>query len=103
MARVNIFQFYVVSNMNRDKRKACLENNIDLLIDDSISNCSNVSNCGIETILIGNNEIKNITSLSNWKEIYKYIKNNFKQVEKSHIKMHYADDDFFVKKVDRGE
>lgn len=60
----------------RDKRKACLENNIDLLIDDSISNCLNVSNCGIETILIGNNGIKNIISLSNWKEIYKYIKNN---------------------------
>ena len=35
--------------------------------------------------------------------IYKYIKNNFKQVEKLPIKMHYADDDFFVKKVDRGE
>ena len=33
-----------------------------------------------------------------------YIKNNFKQVESLPIKMHYADDDdFFVKKVDRGE
>ena len=32
-----------------------------------------------------------------------YFKNNFKQVESLPEKMHYADDDdFFVKKVDRG-
>ena len=47
----------------RDKGQACIENNIDLLIDDSISNCSSVYNCGIEAIMISNeknsnNEIK---------------------------------------------
>lgn len=38
------------------------------------------------------------------KEAHKfYFKNNFKQVESLPEKMHYADDDdFFVKKVDRG-
>lgn len=58
-----------------DKSTVCLENHIDLLIDDSISNCLNVSNCGIETINIGNknNETDHIKSFSTWKEISDYI------------------------------
>ena len=37
-----------------EKSEKCIENNIELLIDDSISNCLNVDNLGIDTIIIGN-------------------------------------------------
>ena len=37
-----------------DKRRACLENDIVLLIDDNISNYLNVTNVGIDAIIIGN-------------------------------------------------
>ena len=40
----------------RDKKTVCLENSIDLLIDDSISNCLNVSSAGIQTLTIGNDK-----------------------------------------------
>lgn len=61
----------------RDKAKVCVENNIDILIDDSISNCSCVYNCGIEAIMISNEKNSNneIKTFYNWKEIYNYIKN----------------------------
>ena len=59
----------------RDKAKVCVENNIDLLIDDSISHCSSVYNCGIEAIMISNEKNSNneIKTFYNWKEIYNYI------------------------------
>lgn len=58
----------------RDKGKVCIENNIDLLIDDSISNCLNVDNLGIDTIIIGNKNDRGIKNINNWQEIYEYIK-----------------------------
>ena len=61
----------------RDKKIACLENNIALLIDDSISNCLNVANVGIDAIIIGNKNNSKIKSVDNWQEIYDYIKNDF--------------------------
>ena len=60
----------------RDKRRACLENNIALLIDDNISNCLNVSNVGIDAIIIGNKNNNTIKIVDNWQEIYDYIKND---------------------------
>lgn len=60
----------------RDKGKACIENNIDLLIDDSISNCLKVNSLGIAAITIGSKNDKEIKSFDNWQEIYEYIKNN---------------------------
>ena len=61
----------------RDKRIVCLENNIDLLIDDNINNCLNVANVGIDTITIGNKNNSKIRNFDNWQEIYDYIKNDF--------------------------
>lgn len=60
----------------RDKVKVCLENNIDLLIDDSISNCINVQKSGINAIRICNKKFENlgIKEFYNWNEIYGYIK-----------------------------
>lgn len=60
----------------RNKAMACIENNIDLLIDDSISNCLNSDNFGIDTIIIGNKNNRGIKNVDNWEEIYDYIKNN---------------------------
>lgn len=62
----------------RDKGKVCIENDIDLLIDDSISNCLDVNNLGIDTIIIGNKNNMGIKNADNWQEIYEYIYNNFK-------------------------
>ena len=60
----------------RNKAMACIENNIDLLIDDSISNCLNSDNFGIDTITIGNKNNRGIKNVDSWEEIYDYIKNN---------------------------
>lgn len=63
----------------RDKKSCCLENNIDLLIDDSESNCSKVFSGGIPVIRIGQKNKKNepYVSLPNWQQIYKYICEKF--------------------------
>lgn len=62
----------------RDKKKVCLENNIDLFIDDSISNCLNVSSAGILTLTIGHESetVNGIRNSENWQEIYDFIRNN---------------------------
>lgn len=59
----------------RDKGIVCVENNIDLLIDDNISNCFNAINLGIDAILIGKEKNKEIKTFHTWTEIYDYIKN----------------------------
>lgn len=73
----NIYYDKLIVNA-RDKKKACLENNIDLFIDDSISNCINVSKAGIMTITIDNNneKINGIINFNNWNQIYNFITNN---------------------------
>lgn len=64
----------------RDKKQVCLENNIDLLIDDSISNCLNVSSVGIQTLTIGNDKelVNGIRNFDNWQQIYSFINSEFK-------------------------
>lgn len=59
----------------RDKKKVCLENEIDLLIDDNISNCLNVSSSGIPTLTISNNSenYNGIRNFNNWKQIYNFL------------------------------
>lgn len=59
----------------RDKGIVCVENNIDLLIDDNISNCFNAINLEIDAILIGKEKNKEIKTFHTWTEIYDYIKN----------------------------
>lgn len=59
----------------RDKAKVCVEENVDIFIDDKLSNCMDVSNKGIKVIRITNYKEKHgdIINKSNWEEIYKYI------------------------------
>ena len=59
------------------KAELCVENNIDLLIDDSIKHCTNLSNIGIDTLLfnsINNKDIEtNLKRVYNWNEVYDYV------------------------------
>lgn len=60
----------------RDKKRVCIEENIDILIDDSISNCKNIITSGISAIMITNSDIvekDNINYFNNWIEIYSYL------------------------------
>ena len=69
-----------------DKWKTCYENKIDLFIDDSINNCLNVLEYGIDTFIFDNIYNKNtkIKRVKNWLEINKYIEriNNGKNSNK---------------------
>ena len=59
------------------KAELCVENNIDLLIDDSIKHCTNLSIIGIDTLLfnsINNKDIEtNLKRVYNWNEVYDYV------------------------------
>ena len=59
------------------KAELCVENNIDLLIDDTIKHCTNLSNIGIDTLLfnsINNKDIEtNLKRVYNWNEVYDYV------------------------------
>lgn len=60
----------------RDKVKICREQNVEIFIDDKLSNCMQISNENIVTIRITNytEQHQNIVNKKNWKEIYEYIK-----------------------------
>lgn len=50
--------------------------NIDILIDDSISNCKNVITAGISAIMITNSDVvekNNISCFKSWIDIYNYL------------------------------
>ncbi len=63
----------------REKGIVCKNENIDLFIDDQLNNCIDVEKEGIQTIRISTNnkECTNITSLKDWKEIYKFYDHLF--------------------------
>ena len=71
----NIYYDKLVVNA-RNKEDACIEEKIDLFIDDSESNCLKVNKAGIKTIRVCN-EIENNNSklicFNNWNEIYSFI------------------------------
>ena len=60
-----------------DKGKACLDEHIDLMIDDSIYNCKEVSKVGTQAILFNSksniNTDTDFKRVNDWKEIYEYI------------------------------
>ena len=59
------------------KAEKCLENNIDIMIDDSVSICSDCIENGITTILMDTpyNRYSNIQRVKSWKEFYRYVSN----------------------------
>ena len=69
-------------NDEHEKSEKCIENNIDVMIDDSVNICKDCINYGITTLLMDtpyNRQINDITRVHNWKEIYDYITNYKKQ------------------------
>ena len=73
----NIYYDKLVVNA-RNKEDACIEEKIDLFIDDSKSNCLKVNKAGIKTIRVCNeieNNNSNLICFNNWNDIYSYIQN----------------------------
>ena len=63
---------------NGDKATECLNNKIDILIDDSKTNCENVKNVGVDVLMFAcksNVNIYKFDKVNNWKETYEYITN----------------------------
>ena len=71
----NIYYDKLVVNA-RNKEDTCIEEKIDLFIDDSESNCLKVNKAGIKTIRVCNeieNNNSNLICFNNWNDIYSYI------------------------------
>ena len=71
----NIYYDKLVVNA-RNKDDACIEEKIDLFIDDSKNNCLIVEKAGIKTIRVCNeieNNNSNLICFNNWNDIYSYI------------------------------
>lgn len=60
----------------REKGSVCKKEKIDIFIDDQLKNCLDVAKENIQTIRITkeNKTCKNVISLKNWDEIYKFIR-----------------------------
>ena len=60
-----------------EKGKICKENNIDIMIDDSINNCRDIVEVGIKVFLMEtrfNKQTTEFEKVSNWEEIYDKLK-----------------------------
>lgn len=71
----NIYYDKLVVNA-RNKEDSCIEEKIDLFIDDSESNCLKVNKAGIKTIRVCNeieNNNSNLICFNNWNDIYSFI------------------------------
>lgn len=69
-------------NNKHAKTEKCFENNIDIMIDDSIHNCMDCMENNITTLLMDtpyNRAEKDMIRVNNWKEIYEFIKNYKKE------------------------
>lgn len=69
-------------NDQHGKSEKCIENNIDIMIDDSVNICRDCIAHNITTLLMDtpyNKQEKDITRMHNWKEIYQYISNYKKE------------------------
>lgn len=63
-------------NDEHGKSEKCIENNVDIMIDDSVHICRDCINYGITTLLMDtpyNKQVNDIPRVHNWKEIYEYI------------------------------
>lgn len=69
----------ILTNAYSKESKAdiCVENDIDVMIDDSITICSNCINKGVKTFIMDTPYNKNttISRVHSWKEIYEVLKN----------------------------
>ena len=73
-----VYDELILTNANNtlEKAKICLENDIDIMIDDSTRILLEVYNSGITALLMDtpyNRKINNLQRVHSWKEIYEYI------------------------------
>lgn len=69
------YEKLILSPLN--KSKVCLEEKIELFIDDSIKHCNAVSGEGIDVLMFEtryNKDYLELKHIKSWKEIYEYIK-----------------------------
>lgn len=67
----------------RDKAKVAIDKKLDLFIDDSFQNCTEVANTGIQTYIMNTRtnqglEAENIMRVYSWPDIYNKIKKSIK-------------------------
>ena len=77
--RNNIYYDKIIVDIG-NKDKACLDEKIDLFIDDSYKHCKEVCDVGINVLMIDNDFNKDcfeFNKINNWNEIYKYIENGW--------------------------
>lgn len=69
----NIYYDKLIVNA-KDKGKICVEEKIDLFIDDDINNCENVFSNGINVLLFNNkysmDSCKKLKTVFNWNDVY---------------------------------
>ena len=73
-----VYDELILTNANNtlEKAKICLENDIDIMIDDSTRILLEVYNSGITALLMDtpyNRKVNNLQRVHSWKEIYEYI------------------------------
>ena len=72
----------ILTKYKKEKAEKCIENGIDVMIDDSNSICRECYKKNITTLIMDkpcNREEKEITRVYNWKEIYEFITNYKKE------------------------
>lgn len=73
------------SNNEHEKTEVCIENNIDLMIEDSIRHCLDLKKNGIKVYTMNtmyNMKEQTLERVSSWKEIYEKIYNESKKEAK---------------------
>ena len=58
------------------KTEKCIENNIDIMVDDSVNICRDIKNTNVKTLIMDtpyNRECKDIERVKDFKELYEYI------------------------------
>ena len=64
----------VFNSYHEGKKKACIDNKIELLIDNDIENINWVKSIGIKTILFDDSgKYTGIECITNWEDLYNYI------------------------------
>lgn len=76
LERHNIY-FDNITYKAKDKRNACIENKIDIMVDDSIGVLEELKRCNIKTLLfnsmVNENKKTDFDRVSNWIELENYI------------------------------
>lgn len=71
-----------------NKAKVCLDEKIDLFIDNSIKHCTSVAKTGVEVLMFEteyNKDLKEFKHVKDWNEIYEYLRSRWHNEKWSNI------------------